>query len=653
MKHLIILLVSVLIAISPDLALPQEKPIVLEEVVVTATRTEENPEEIASSITIITEEDIENMKATTALEVLRDVPGLDVLKSGGPGRPTSVFLRGAKSEHTLVMIDGFEINDPISTTRLFDFAHLTVDNIERIEVVRGPQSTLYGSDAVGGVINIITKTGVGKPKFNVNFEGGAMNSYLESTDVTYGTDFINFSLGASRLDTDGIFSHDNTGYENTTVSTKLGFNHKEMSSDFTFRTANTRSHLDDWDFMENKAKLDPNYVAETESYLFGLNIKNIITGLWPNITEFWEHQIKGSIFTIDRDHEDKFNDLADWEWSKGWYDGLIRKLDWQHTFHVGEVDTIVAGFEFEEESGKSSYGYWDTWEGKFKETPFKQRVVNNKGYYVQNQLKLFDSLVATFGFRYDDHQRVGGDPNFKAALAYFIKKTDTKFKGTWGTGFKAPSLYQLYSQYGDPDLSPEDSESWDVGFEQGFLGGRIHIGLTYFHNHYKNLIEYDYARWKYFNIGAAKAEGLELEASINPIKDLRVAFNYTYMDTENRGKEKELIGDSLLRRPNNKFNFNIDYHFLERFHANLGLNYFGKRLDLPVYRYDPVTLERRFVGYLGGETYTKVDLTLLYDINPHLQVYFKAENLFDNDYQEVYGYDSPDASLYGGLKLGF
>jgi len=145
----------------------------IEEIVVTATRIETPTREVGSSITVITDQEIKEKQKTTVLEVLRSVPGLDVVQSGGPGRTTSVFIRGAKSEHTLVLIDGIELNDPISTGRSYDFADLTTDNIERIEIIRGPQSTLYGSDAIGGVINIITKKGKGKPSGFASVEGGS------------------------------------------------------------------------------------------------------------------------------------------------------------------------------------------------------------------------------------------------------------------------------------------------------------------------------------------------------------------------------------------------------------------------------------------------------------------------------------------------
>jgi len=629
MKHLVFSLVLTLITFLPISAPTQEKHIVLEEVVVTATRTEENPEELASSITVITEEDIENMKATTVLELLRDVPGLDVLKSGGPGRTTSVYLRGAKSEHTLVMIDGFEVNDPTSAGRSFDFAHLTVDNIERIEIVRGPQSTLYGSDAVGGVINIITKKGVGKPAFHVQAEAGSMNTYRESGQISGGTDLVNYSLGVGRIDTRGVTDHDN--YQNSTVSTKLGTTYRDMNLDFVFRTANNRTRQDGWDWTTNTVADDSNSVVDTEFYLWGLQFEH-------RLADFWEYQLKGSIFTIERDYDDQADFPGDWDVARNGYDGEIRKVDWQNTFRLWRINTLVAGIEYEEEDIKVTDLLTPV-------ASLRKATINNKGYYLQNRLTLFDSLFATFGFRYDDHQRFGGNPNFKAALAYLVKKTGTKIKGTYGTGFKAPSLYQLNAPAmltwgflgGNPDLAPEDSESWEVGFEQTLWDKRFIVGLTYFHNHYKNLIEYvvDPVTWQgtYQNIGVARSEGIELETSLSPTEDLTIAANYTWNDSRDESTRLRLLGRSI-----NKFNFNIDYRFLEGFHTNMDINYVGSRRDF---------------GYVRLETYCKVDLILSYDVHKNFQIFCRAENLFDNDYEEVRGYPGPDASFYGGLKLGF
>jgi len=389
-----------------------------------------------------------------------------------------------------------------------------------------------------------------------------------------------------------------------------------MNLDFVFRTANNRTRLDAGAFVD-----DPDSSQDTESYLWGLQFQQ-------PLTDFWEHQLKGSIFTIERDYDDQPDFPGDWATRNG-HDGEIRKVDWQNTFRLWDVNTVVAGIEYEEEDIKVT-------DVLTPAASLRKTTINNKGYYLQNRLTLFDRLFATFGFRYDDHQKFGGDPNLKAAVAYLIKKTNTKVKGTWGTGFKAPSLYQLYSRYGDPSLGPEDSESWEVGFEQTLWDKRFVVGLTYFHNHYNKLIQYvvDPVTWQgtYQNIGVARSEGIELETSLNPIEDLTVAANYTWNDSRDESTKLRLLGRSI-----NKFNFNIDYRFLEKLHANMDINYAGNR---------------RGFGYVKEETYCKVDLVLSYDVHDNFQIFCRAENLFDNDYQEVRGYDSPDASFYGGIKIG-
>ncbi|MBM4308851.1 MAG: TonB-dependent receptor, partial [Deltaproteobacteria bacterium] len=185
MKHSILLIALFTFLISIPVSLSaQEKEIILEKIVVTATRIETPVEEIASSVTVISSQEVERKKKAYVLDLLREAPGINVARTGGPGKETAVFIRGANSEHTLVLIDGVEVNDSMSPGRSFDFANLTVDNVERIEILRGPQSTLYGSDAIGGVINIITKKGEGKPKFSLSAEGGSFTTFRETAGVS-------------------------------------------------------------------------------------------------------------------------------------------------------------------------------------------------------------------------------------------------------------------------------------------------------------------------------------------------------------------------------------------------------------------------------------------------------------------------------------
>jgi len=253
------------------------------------------------------------------------------------------------------------------------------------------------------------------------------------------------------------------------------------------------------------------------------------------------------------------------------------------------------------------------------------------------------------GLRIDDHDRFGSDTNYKVSSAWLIEKTRTKFKGSWGTGFKAPSLYQLYAPAnpawwflgGNSDLSPEKSESYDIGLEQKIWGDRVSFEITYFHNEFDDMIDYyvDPITWQgtYKNIAKAETQGMEVAISVEPIEGLKIGANYTYTDTEDK-----TTGLELLRRPEDKFRFNINYSFIGKGNVNLGLIYVGRRQD-----YD-ANLNR-----ITQPSYTKVDLATTYDLTEYLQIFGRIENLFDKDYQEVHGYVTPGISFYGGVKATF
>jgi len=643
MKGLISILLSLTLFVSfPFSLFAQEKEVTLGKVVVTATRVETPMEEIASSVTVISSKEIERKQKTTVLEVLKGLPGLDVVQNGGVGGATSIFLRGANSEHTLVMIDGVEVNDPISPGRSYDFAHLTVDNIERIEVIRGPQSTLYGSDAIGGVVNIITKKGEGKPKFFLSTEGGSFTTFRESTGVSGGNRWINYSLGFSRLDTDGISAaskkdgnYERDGYKNTSLSARLGFIPKEnLDVDFIFHYIKAKTELDNFGGVGGD---DPNYVQESEQFLFKTQL-----GL-SLFEKVWTQKLGFAMNDYDRDVKNKKDPQHPFDSERGQYDGQLMKLDWQHHLQLHKTNALTFGFEYEREEGKSKY-YWESIWGP-GQSIFPKKTANIKGYYIQDEIKLWDRLFATLGIRIDDHSRFGSETTYRVAPAYLIKETDTKIKGTFGTGFKAPTLYQLFAPatlwgpIGNKDLKPEKSKGWDFGVEQNFFKNRVTLGATYFRNDFKDLIQFDWGQG-YINIAKAKTEGVELFASAKPIDDLTLRINYTYTDTEDK-----TTGEALIRRPKNKIGFDINYHFLNNGNVNLGVIYVGKRDDLDF----SISPSRR----VKLDQYTLVNLAVSYDITKNFQLFGRVENLLDKEYEEVKGFGTPGLSFFGGMKLSF
>lgn len=588
----------------------------LGNVIVSATKTETYQAEIGSSTTVITSEDIKKKGKREVLSVLRDVPGLAVSQNGTNGGTTSVFLRGAGSGHTLVMIDGVEVNDPIASGRSFDFTNLLTDNIERIEIVRGPQSTLYGSDAMAGVINIITKKGTGKPQVEASFEGGSHNTFMEYVGFS-GTanDKFNYSLSATRLDSGGLSKSykgaEKDPYHNSSFSTKLGYkilDNTELSLSAIYTNARTG--------------LDGGGNTDVENYTAWSKDLSSRFAVDQSLFSWWAHTLSFSYHDMRRKNKQE-NTSADW------YKGNNKKFEWQNNISPVNWNTFTAGFEFEDETGSS---YSESGWGVSKQD---RKSVDNYGYYFQDQLKLWDRFFITPGLRVDDHERLGTETTYKISSAYLISETGTRLKGNWGTGFKAPTLYQLYSEYGDLNLKPEENNGYDFGFEQNFFKDKLFFDVTYFHNSFKNLIAYDFSSNKFMNVDRAVTRGFEVGVKVKPLDNLAFGTNYTYTDTEDKN-----TGLALVRRPKNRVNFDVNWGFLPGANLDFGMNYVGSRRDSD---YNTVK----------DKAYAVFRVAASYDITENLQIFGRVENLFDNDYQEVYGYETFGRSFYGGIKGKF
>ena len=602
----------------------------LGNVIVSATKTETYQAEIGSSTTVITAEDIKKTGKRTVEAVLRDVPGLTVMQTGTLGGDTSIFMRGANSGHTLVMIDGVEVNDPMSTGRAFNFANLLTDNIERIEVVRGPQSTLYGSDAMAGVVNIITKKGTGKPKVEASFEGGSHGTFTEHFGLSgMAIDKIDYSFSATRLDSSGISKvyngSENDPYHNTALSTKLGYkilDNAKLSLSVNYVDAVTGV---DYDANQDVS----NYTSSSKDLSTKFAFDQSINSWWTHVLSFSYHDMR---------RKDKREWDSVYGYVNDWYKGNNKKIEWQHNISPVKWNIFTAGLEYEDESGSS---YYES-DGAYRPYSSKQdrKSIDNMGYYFQDQLKIWDRLFITPGVRIDDHEIFGTETTYKISTAFLITETGTRLKGNLGTGFKAPTLYQLYdSTYGNVNLKAEESKSYDFGFEQNFFKDKLSFDLTYFHNDFRNML--DISNSKYLNVGKAITKGFEVGAKIKPLENLTFGANFTYTDTE----DKE-TGLELLRRPKRQANFDVNWGFLPKANLNLGINYVGARKD--------ATWDASYnKTIITQKAYATVHLAASYDITKNLQVFGRIENLFDKEYQEVYGYGTMGRSFYTGVKGSF
>jgi vitamin B12 transporter len=618
-------------------------PILRHEIVVSATRIETPAKEIASSITVITRLDLEKSKKSTVLEFLQDVLGTAVIQNGGKGSASSTLLRGSNSEHVLIMLDGVELNDPMNPSRSYDLAHFSLDNVEQIEILRGPQSTLYGSDALGGVINILTKRGRGKPQFSLSSSGGSYNTFQAAAGLSGSGRSINYSLGLSRFVTGGISAASSAypgnterdGYKNLSFSGRLGATlKKNIEADIIFRSVTARTDIDSFGGPSGD---DPNNAQDYRSFFIRGQFRTLLAG------DRWEQKLGVSYVHSHRQNENPVDDIHPYDSENGIFKSSFTKIDWQNNLFLHPANTLTFGADIEREQGESEYHSTGIW-GPY-DSLFPRRKADRTGIYVQDQVRLANRFFATAGVRLDHHGRTGFALTYRLAPAYFSETTGTKFKATLGTGFKSPSLYQLYAPgtflgpVGNERLKPEENVGWDVGIEQRFLGGRLQAGVTYFSCDYRNLIDFRFDAG-YVNVGKARTRGMEIYAEARPANDLDLRAGYTRLDAKDLDS-----GADLLRRPKDKFSAALDCGFFKKWALHLGLVYVGKRPDknFSVWPYPDVLLS----------AYTLLDAALSFDLNPQVQVFGRLDNILDQKYEFVYGYGTPRFSAYGGIRVSW
>jgi len=594
-----------------------------EGTVTTPTRTETSAANIGSSLTVITEEQLAETEQTSVLEVLRDVPGLDVVQQSGPGSLSSVFIRGANSQQTKVMLDGIPLNDPSNAGRSFNFAYLSVDNIQQVEVLRGPQSGLWGSDAMGGVINIITKRGEGPMKFRANLMGGSYGTTREAIDLSGGTDRVYYSFGGSYLQDDGFNAAaldpggdlDGTRFGN--CSGRFGWTPTDdFDVDYVFRWIDLDTDIDDSPRSDN-----PN--RQNWSNVFFTRVQSRLMLL----DGFWEQRVGFNFADYNRiDTDPGF-------WGVPQFLGQTRKVDYQSNFFLGEDHTLTVGADYRDEQAGGS-------------SPPSPAAQSLAGIYFQDQITVADRWFTTAAFRWDDHSVAGPASTYRVTTLYRTPNTGTAFHGSIGTGFRAPALAEnMWAPVG-VTLRPERSKGWDCGLEQRF-GERLVVDGTYFRNDFVDLIQLNPATWELENVGRAMSSGVEVTGRyrLNPWNV--IAGNYTYTFTRDLTAGDPLMsGQPLLRRPPHKASLGIHRDlYANRGKLYLDLLYVGPRDDID-YPPWPAPAARPVL-----REYCLLKLAGSYDLGERSQLFMRFDNVLNQDYEEVFGYNTARFSFFGGLKL--
>ncbi len=614
---------------------------VLNEIVVTATKSETPLYAIGSSVSVITAKDISERQARTVIDVLREEPGLSVIEQGGPGKLSNVFMRGANSNHTLVIVDGVTMNDASSPNNAFDFSMLNTNDIARIEIVRGPQSTLYGSDALAGIINIITKRGGTSSRYLIESEAGSNNYYNGKISAAGSIGRINYFINAGKRGSAGISASDakfgnseKDGYGSESLTSRFDIGlPANLQLDLIYKFSKSTTALD----QSGKFGDDPNYDYNIEEHLFK-------TGLtYSGFENRWKQQLNASYIKRFSHSLDQTDQLHPSTSSDSFNKAERIKLDWQNNLSFFENNLITLGAEIERERAKTSYYSTSEW-GPFY-TEFPEQSMNTTGLYFQDQLSLQSRFFVTAGLRYDNNEKFGGVTTYRIASAYLIQTTGTKLKMSYGSGFKAPSLFYLFDPaFGNPDLKPETSRGYDAGIEQIFDNGNYKIGVTYFDMKLQNMFGFD-SNFRTVNIAEAASSGIEFTASAGNLRNFSLSLNYTYNKTNDDYNLSPDYNKPLLRRPLHQANFILNYKLNERANFGMQIRYSGKRDDKDFSSWDVVRVTM--------PDYTLINLTASYKIFHNLEMNARIENLFNKQYEEVLYYGTLGRSFYIGLSFDF
>lgn len=603
-------------------------------------------DEVGSSVSVITEDELEAREVRTLPDALRTVPGLSVVQSGPTGTITSVFMRGANSNQVLVLLNGNPVGDPSAGNGAFGFSQIPAADIERIEVLRGPASALYGSRAMGGVINIITKEGQGPVKISGLAEVGTRNSLTTTASAQGSVEGIGFNVTLSRLATDGfsitperllgpLGDSESDGHESLSASGSLNFALGEnLKARVGASVIDTETELDP--FLE-----DPDALEKARTYFLDAGLEgNYYDGFWqPSLNFAFSDYSRHN--TDER--QDPFGTLTD-----DTNEGQRWSLEQRNALKLDERNTLTFGaiYEYEEFNADSFNDF-----GGFVVSGVSDGARGTGGIYLSHRYDLDGRLILNGSVRYDLIENGDDAFSFSFTPLYKFAETGTTLKGSVGTGFKAPALFQLYgftadscggTFVGNPNLKPERSFGWEVGAEQALLDGRLNIGATYFQSAIKDAIQTAFTfcgASTTVNNQDLFVRGAEFFVSYAPSPWVSLGLNYTLTDTE----LNDSSGAQALRRPRHQFSASAQMDITGELHLDLRANYIGERADIDYLTGAPVT----------QPSYLVVDIAASYDISENFSLFARASNLLGEDYETANGFAGPSTQLFVGVKASY
>lgn len=608
------------------------------EIIVTAAnRTETEIDKIGQTVSVIDLAEIERRQTQNVADILRTVPGVTIARSGSIGGTTSVFIRGAESDQTVALIDGVKLNDPSSPGGGFNFGNLLTGNIERIEVLRGSQSVLWGSQAIAGVVNMVTRRPTEQLEVNARGEYGFRDTVNLVGNVSGKAGPLSASAGAGWFRSDGISNfaesrggRERDGYENVGANANVNLALTDnISLDARGWFSRGRFNIDGFP-PPRFAFADVNEESITRELVgyTGINAA-LFDGKFRNRLGF---------AITDTDRRNTALDGAPAETFRG--KGRNERLEYQGIVDIAKGLEATFGLEQEISTfSSSSFG-----------APANLGRARIYSGYAQVVGTLAEGFTVTGGVRHDDHDRFGGATTFGANAVYILAATGTTFRASYAEGFKVPSLFQLLSDFGNTALDPERSTGWDAGITQDLVGGRLQLSAVYFERDSTSLILFiscpqprtgictNRPSGTYDNIGLATARGAEFAVTLRPVDALLVQFTHGYVDTRNRTIGSANFDRRLPRRPENSSSLLVDYRW------SFGLET-GFTLTNVSQAFDNASNTTRLPGYVLA------DLRLMLPIGENLELTARIENLFDEQYETAFRFGQMPRAGYVGVRL--
>jgi len=609
----------------------------LKPVVVTASRVDVPAASIPAAMTVLRGADLRAHGIRTVAEALQLVPGAHIVETGGYGGQTSLFLRGGENDYVKVLVDGVPLNQPGGA---LDLAHLTTDNVDRIEVVRGPASVLYGSDAVTGVIQVFTRVGSGPMRLGVDGQAGTYTSTNFGADIEGGSATVGYSLRLSRFGSRGLYPLNNE-YRNAVVSGRLRLKpDQKTEANLSYRYGDDLYHFPT---DAQGAPTDSNQSSENRGPLASLSLRRTL-GTIELGADATFHETR-QLFTDDPDSfgQDSFRS-----------DDLIRRagagmlLTWRPRASAA----VTAGVDYEDESqrGRSVFASGGT---AFPDSVDVQR--RTTGYYAQAVLDV-SPVAITAGGRVDDNSAFDTHGTYRVGLV-FKPRDDTRLHASVGTGFKEPTFFENFASgfvRGNPDLKPEQSTSWEASLEQSLARGRLTLTATYFDQQFRDLIDFTGSpppgAPNYFNVPGADSRGLELDVNGVLTPAFAVAVRYTFLHTnvitggaDTSADALFVPGKPLLRRPAHVVAPEVGMNLGARTRLIVGARWVGPRADLD---FTQPSGSRR----VTLDPYTHVDIAAEYSLGS-LRLTGKVENAFDDQTPEISGFEPRGRTVMLGGRV--